>query len=164
MNMSHDKRWTCEFIYHSTLWNHWFSLWYVKMGKFELKPHIPWRPGFRHVWAEHLRDLGAEVWNVRITHTWKHLGVSVWYFHRWCSFIRSGVVVPSQILVVIVIFIFIYTLYVQIDAEGKVPRKVSVTNMISKKSNVNGSNTDSPSLEIDEEEYHQTQSTNTICS
>ena len=54
--------------------------------------------------------------------------------------------------------------YVQIDAEGKVPRKVSVTNMISKKSNVNGSNTDSPSLEIDEEEYHQTQSTNTICS
>ena len=54
--------------------------------------------------------------------------------------------------------------YVQIDAEGKVPRKVSVTNMISKKSNVNGSNTDSPSLEIDEEEYHQTQSTNNICS
>ena len=37
--------------------------------------------------------------------------------------------------------------YVQTDAEGKVPRKVSVTNMISKKSNVNGSNTDSPSLE-----------------
>ena len=46
----------------------------------------------------------------------------------------------------------------QIDAEGKVPRiflgKVSVTNMISKKSDFNGSNTDSPSLEIDEEEYH----------
>ena len=42
----------------------------------------------------------------------------------------------------------------QIDAEGKVPRKVSVTNMISKKSDYNGSNTDSPSLEIDEEEYH----------
>lgn len=41
---------------------------------------------------------------------------------------------------------------------------VSVTNMISKKSDFNGSNTDSPSLEIDEEEYHQTQSTNTICS
>ena len=54
--------------------------------------------------------------------------------------------------------------YVQIDAEGKVPRnflgKVSVTNSISKKSDFNGSNTDSPSLEIDEEEYHQTQSTN----
>ena len=46
----------------------------------------------------------------------------------------------------------------QIDAEGKVPRiflgKVSVTNMISKKSDVNGSNTDSPFLETDEEEYH----------
>ena len=58
----------------------------------------------------------------------------------------------------VVIEIVIYTLYVQIDAEGKVPRnflgKVSVTNMISKKSDFNGSNTDSPSLEIDEEEYH----------
>ena len=54
----------------------------------------------------------------------------------------------------VVIEIVIYTLYVQIDAEGKVPRKVSVTNMISKKGDFNGSNSDSPFLEIDEEEYH----------
>ena len=52
------------------------------------------------------------------------------------------------------VVIVIYTLYVQIDAEGKVPRKVSVTNMISKKSDFNCSNSDSPFLEIDEEEYH----------